>query len=49
MTKPECDELYRKVYDAYDYAALKDEHTRASLGDILDHLIVYSQRFVKPN
>ena len=36
MTETEWNELYRKVYDAYDYAALKNEGIREILGMVLD-------------
>jgi hypothetical protein len=38
MTETEWNELYAKVYDAYDYAALKNEEIRESLGMVLDTL-----------
>jgi hypothetical protein len=39
MIKTEWDELYVKVYQAYDYSALKNEQVRESLGTLLDTLI----------
>lgn len=39
MTKQEWDDLYIKLYDAYDFAALKDEYVRSTIGDVLDHMI----------
>lgn len=38
MTKEQWVELYCRVYSAYEYAGLKDETSRAALGEILDHL-----------
>jgi hypothetical protein len=40
MTRDEFSELYTKLYDAYDYAGLKDEYVRSTLGDALDHMIL---------
>jgi len=39
MNKTEWDELYVRVYQAYDYAALKNEQAREFLGTLLDTLI----------
>ena len=39
MTETEWNELYRKVYDAYDYAALKNEGIREILGMVLDSML----------
>ena len=39
MIKSEWNELYVKVYDAYTYAALKNEEVRETLGTLLDQLI----------
>jgi hypothetical protein len=36
MTQTEWNELYRKVYDAYDYAGLRNEGIREILGMLLD-------------
>lgn len=40
MTRDEFSELYTKIYAAYDYAGLKDEYVRSTLGDALDHMIL---------
>jgi len=40
MTRDEFSELYTKLYAAYDYAGLKDEYVRSTLGDALDHMIL---------
>jgi len=39
MTLTDWNELYRRTYDAYDYAALKNEEVRETLGTLLDSLI----------
>jgi hypothetical protein len=39
MTETEWNELYRKVYDAYDYAGLRNDEVMEKLGAILDNLI----------
>jgi len=39
MTRKEWDELYLKLYDAYEFAGLRDEYVRSTLGDVLDHMI----------
>jgi len=39
MTRKEWDELYIKLYDAYEFAGLRDEYVRSTLGDALDHMI----------
>ena len=39
MTLTEWNELYRRVYDAYDYAGVSNEQVREELGAILDNLI----------
>jgi len=50
MTLSEWNELYSQVYTAYDYAALKDEYSRSTLGDVLDHLILLKQHtFIRPS
>jgi hypothetical protein len=38
MNLQDWNELYRKLYDAYDYAGLRDEYVRSTLGDALDHM-----------
>ena len=48
MTKAEWDELYMLMYDAYDYAWLRDEYTRHNLGELLDYMLQYKGRFTKP-
>lgn len=50
MTLAELNALYSQVYAAYDYAALKDEYSRSTLGDVLDHLILLKQHtFTRPS
>ena len=39
MTLTDWNELYRRTYEAYTYAALRNEQVRESLGTILDSLI----------
>ena len=48
MTKADWDELYRRIYAAYEYAGLRNEYTRRSLGDLLTYMIQYKERFTKP-
>ena len=43
MTPKDWDELYVKIYDAYDFAGLRDEYVRSTLGDVLDHMILLKQ------
>ena len=40
MTRDEFSELYTKLYAAYEYAGLRDEYVRSTLGDALDHMIL---------
>lgn len=40
MTQAQFDELYTKLYDAYESSMLKDEYVRSTLGDALDHMIL---------
>jgi hypothetical protein len=39
MTQTQFDKLYTSIYEAYEFAALKDEYVRSTLGDALDHMI----------
>ena len=39
MTRQEWDDLYVKLYSAYEFAGLRDEYVRSTLGDALDHMI----------
>ena len=39
MLQSEWNDLYSKVYDAYEYSSLKNEVIRVQLGDLLDYLI----------
>jgi hypothetical protein len=39
MNKQDWNELYSKIYAAYEFAGLRDEYVRSSLGDALDHMI----------
>ena len=45
MTKTEWNEMYRKLYDVYDYSALRNEYMRKNLGELLDYLGQYKERF----
>ena len=47
MNRQDWDDLYIKLYDAYDYAGLKDEYVRSTLGDALDHMIHLKELRVK--
>lgn len=44
MTQTQFDELYVKLYDAYESSMLKDEYVRSSLGDALDHMILLKSK-----
>ena len=44
MTQTQFDELYTKLYDAYENSMLKDEYVRSTLGDALDHMILMESR-----
>ena len=44
MTLTEWNELYRRMYDAYDYAGVCNQEVMEKLGTILDSLIN-----IKPN
>jgi hypothetical protein len=48
MIKAEWDELYRRMYEAYEYAGLRNEYTRRNLGELLDYMIQYKERYTKP-
>jgi hypothetical protein len=39
VTLTEWNELYRRTYAAYDYAGLRNEEVRETLGTLLDNLI----------
>jgi len=39
MSQTEWDDLYTKVYDAYEYSGLRNETIRHKLGLLLDYLI----------
>lgn len=45
MNQAEWDEMYRKLYDAYDYAGLRNEYVRKNLGELLDYMIQYKERY----
>jgi hypothetical protein len=49
MTQTQFNDLYAKLYDAYENSMLKDEYVRSTLGDALDHMILLkSKGFVTP-
>ena len=48
MNKLEWDEMYRKLYDVYDYAGLRNEYVRKHLGELLDYMGQYKERFQRP-
>jgi hypothetical protein len=48
MIQTEWDELYKKLYDSYDYAALRNEYVRKNLGELLDYMGQYKERFTRP-
>jgi len=39
MTLTDWNELYRRTYDAYNYASFCNEQVRETLGTLLDQLI----------
>jgi hypothetical protein len=45
MNKTEWDELYIKLYSAYDYAGLRNEYVRRNIGELLDYMVQYKERF----
>jgi hypothetical protein len=49
MTKTEWDGMYRKLYDVYDYSALRNEYMRKNLGELLDYLGQYKERYERPS
>lgn len=44
MTQTQFDKLYTAIYEAYEFAALKDEYVRSTLGDALDYMILLKQQ-----
>lgn len=44
MKQSQFDKLYTAIYEAYEFAALKDEYIRSTLGDALDHMILLKQQ-----
>ena len=48
MNKTEWDELYIKLFDACDYAGLRNEYVRKNLGELLEYMIQYKERFERP-
>jgi len=50
MRQSQFDKLYTASYEAYEFAALKDEYVRSTLGDALDHMILLKQqKLISPN
>ena len=49
MPKTEWDAMYRKLYDVYDYSALRNEYMRSRLGELLDYLAQYKERYTRPS
>jgi hypothetical protein len=45
MNQTEWYEMYCKLYNAYDYAGLCNEYVRKNLGELLDYMIQYKERF----
>jgi hypothetical protein len=39
MNSQDWDDLYVLLYKAYEFAGLKDEYVRSTVGDALDHMI----------
>ena len=50
MRQSQFDKLYLAIYEAYEFAALKDEYVRSTLGDALDHMILLKQqKLIRPD
>lgn len=47
MTQTEWDEMYRKLYDAYEYSMVRNEQIRHDIGELLDYMMSINKRFVK--
>jgi hypothetical protein len=45
MNKTEWNDLYIKLYDTYDYAGIRNEYVRKNIGELLDYMIQYKERF----
>jgi hypothetical protein len=45
MNQTEWDHLYIKLYNAYDYAGLRNEYVRKNIGELLDYMAQYKERF----
>ena len=45
MNQTEWDHLYIKLYDAYDYAGLRNEYVRKNIGELIDYMVQYKERF----
>ena len=43
MNQTEWDEMYRKLYDAYEYSMVRNEQIRHNIGELLDYMIQYKQ------
>jgi hypothetical protein len=47
MTQTEWDEMYRKLYDAYEYSMVRNEQIRHDIGELLDYMMSINKRFFK--
>ena len=45
MNETEWGHLYIKLYDAYDYAGLRNEYVRKNIGELIDYMVQYKERF----
>ena len=45
MNQTEWDAMYSKLYDVYDYAGLRNEYVRKNIGELLDYMVQYKERF----
>ena len=47
MNQTEWDEMYRKLYDAYEYSMVRNEQIRHDIGELLDYMISINKRVFK--
>ena len=45
MNQTEWDAMYSKLYDVYDYAGLRNEYVRKNIGELIDYMVQYKERF----
>jgi hypothetical protein len=47
MNETEWSVMYFKLYEAYDYAGLRSEYIRKNVGELLDYMAQYKERFTE--